>query len=162
MYKKNGNRVKIEDSEFDDWKVHIRRKEEDIEWYGQITAPMPLAAIHELFDKALARQRSPLLSELNPNKNLVYVSREFFRSEPYCNTPDNVTKGVLGFFSVVLSYAKNARRLPIDASTKGLTNIMPRTDWHTLHKLIEKGYRGELYDNVKILACYKNGEDKVE
>ena len=122
---------------------------------------MPLAAIHELFYKALTRQRSPLLSPISPDK-LVYVSEDFFRSKSNCNIPDDVSKDSLGFFSVVLSYAKLARKLPIDTSTKTWIHIMPRTDFHTLHKLVEGSYNGELYDIVKILACYKNQGNQVE
>ena len=126
---------------------------------------MPLAAIHNLIYRAKTGDPSPLISPYDAQRGLVYVSRDFFRSSPGGNAPDSVTDDVLGFCSLVLSYAKNARELTPGTSIKALTNIMPRTDFLTIFRsLLRMELRGRLYDTIKVLACYKNkkGETTAE
>ena len=77
-------------------------------WAPQVTAPLPLESINDLFSKALAGTRSTLLPYFNANRNIVYVTKDFFQSSPNGISPEKVTDDVLGFFSLILSYAKSA------------------------------------------------------
>jgi quinol-cytochrome oxidoreductase complex cytochrome b subunit len=76
---------------------------------------------------------------------------------------------VLGFFSLVISYAKAAapnQQPPVyeNKSPKFKTSIMPRTEFVTLYAQVKATLpgTGSLYDLVKILECYRNIEDEVE
>ncbi len=99
---------------------------------------------------------------------MVWVKSEFFQSKPNGIASSTIKSDGLGFFSLVLSYAKSADQVRKGSSPKLLTSIMPRTDFGTMLKLIlpqvKSGLTGgptSLYDLVKILACYKNEEDEV-
>ena len=134
-----------------------------IEWLYQITAPMPLEAIGDLMAEARLPYGKPpvnLLASSNRNAgSLVYVSADFFQSAPN-GAPTNPPADVLGFFSLVLSYAKSADG-SVNRSPKFLTSIMPRTSFITMFNLIKSGLGDglksgpdALYEIVKVLACY--------
>ncbi|KAL9094050.1 MAG: hypothetical protein Q9165_003720 [Trypethelium subeluteriae] len=139
-----------------------------LKWLLQITAPMPLEVISDLFEESITK--NPPSSKLLPETNYlakrykVYVSPEFFQSNPNGIGTSNVGKDVLGFFSLVMSYAKSADEVLHGESAKTLTSIMPRTDFTSIFKMISEKVKGDLslYDMVKILACYRNYEDEVE
>lgn len=80
---------------------------DQIKWAPQVTAPLPLEAIGDLFAKVVADTRSELLPS-NPSPKMVWVNKDFFQSNPNTISADSVKGDVLGFFSLVLSYAKNA------------------------------------------------------
>ena len=134
-----------------------------ITWQYQITAPMPLEAIGDLMAAARASYTEPPVNLLASTKRyagyLVYVSADFFQSAPN-GAPTNPPADVLGFFSLVLSYAKSADG-SVNRSPKFLTSIMPRTSFITMFNLIKSGLGDglksgpdALYEIVKVLACY--------
>lgn len=94
---------------------------------------------------------------------MIWVQSDFFQSSPGGIKANGVTDDALGFFSLVLSYAKAAENLQPDDSPKTLTTIMPRTNFVTMFKMVVNGLsgyeKGTLYDIVKVLACYKYDED---
>lgn len=138
-------------------------------WAAQVTAPLPLEAIGDLFAAALARPvNSPLLPIVRPGKNKVFVSPKFFQSNPNGISSEGVTSDVLGFFSLVVSYAKAAPNQETpryeEGSPKSANSIMPRTEFVTLYAQVKAMLpgTGTLYDLVKVLACYRNLDDDVE
>ena len=129
-------------------------------WVPQITAPMPLQAIYDLFGQRTAA--SVLLpSRRNANQNMVTVTKEFFQSSPSGMSSDDVEDDLLGFFSLVMTYTKAADQVD-ESGIKALMSIMPRTDFTTMFKLVKSKVKGDLYDIVKILACYKGSGSSVE
>ena len=134
-------------------------------WSVQVTAPLPLEAISDLFNPSA---NSPLLPSINPRKNKVSVTPKFFQSNPNGISSDSVKSDALGFFSLVVSYAKAApnQETPryVSQSPKTTTSIMPRTEFVTLYAQVKSAISGtgSLYELVKILACYKNDGDDVE
>ena len=139
-------------------------------WAMQVTAPLPFEAINDLFEKTLVPPvTSPLLAGFRPSENIVSVTQEFFQSTPNGISPNSVKADVLGFLSLIMSYAKSAKPTnPAVYSTKSPKNtisIMPRTDFVTLYAQVQSTLplgSGTLYGLVKVLACYKNYESDVE
>lgn len=142
----------------------------DLIWSVQATAPLPFEAINDLFVAALTPPvTSPLLPAVRPGKNVVSVTKKFFQSTPNGISSDSVKSDVLGFFSLVLSYAKGAADISsnpqyADASPKLMISIMPRTEFVTLYAQVKSTLpgKGTLYDLVKVLACYQNVADETE
>lgn len=68
-------------------------------WATQITAPMPLNAINELFSMGITKTSHPLLpATLNVRgRNFVYVTKDFFQSTPNGIAAAKVTDEFLGF-----------------------------------------------------------------
>jgi hypothetical protein len=143
----------------------------------QATAPMPLEAIQDLFGKATTRPQGKTYALLPgpQQKNLVYVTKDFFQasSPPGGLQGDSLKDDVLGFFSLVVSYAK-ANKCPEDedptecrSSIKDLTtSIMPRNDFTSMYKLLKTqnampSIQGSLWDLVATLSCYKNSGSNV-
>jgi hypothetical protein len=125
----------------------------------QVTAPMPLEGIHVLFRKAVSADRSsqllPQTSKLG--SGMVHVTTEFFQTSPGGITSGQVHDDVLAFFSLVMSYAKQAKQqFPVGESPKTKMSIMPRSDFVTLYNQVKYAIKSPLYDVVKILACYEN------
>jgi len=122
-----GNSFSIDTSPVGNWQVTLPASaagNAQIVWQPQVTVPMPLEAINALFAKAYTNpETSQLFGNVNPINNLVWVTRDFFQSGPGGITSATVSDDVLGFFSLILSYAK--------AATKQLTSIMPRTEFVT-------------------------------
>ncbi|KAK1139628.1 hypothetical protein N8T08_000565 [Aspergillus melleus] len=137
-----------------------------VEWQYQVTVPMPLGAINDVFRKAHLGEKSPLLSDFKPasKQRMIWVNENFFQANPEGNSLDNITPDTMGFLSLVVSYAKNAQsRSNPEISPKMLTTIMPRTDFASIYKDVKSTIKGDLYNLVSVLLCYKNGaNDKVE
>lgn len=160
------NSFDIDASECNPWKITQPEHGEntgEFNWAPQVTAPLPLEAISYLFERVANNQPHDLLEKLNPqgrrgarSQQMVSVTKEFFQSRPNGIRPDLVRHDVLGFFSLVLSYAKNARAMFEDESPKELTTIMPRTHFNAMFKLVRDRVPGKLYEVVKVLGCYKN------
>ncbi len=131
-------------------------------WLMQVTAPLPLEAIYNLFRKAIADEASPLLPEFSPASNVVLVTKDFFQANPNGISPDSVGDDVLGFFSLLISYAKRASRVIGGYSPKTIISIMPRTDWTILFNQVRQAVPGELYELVKVLACYKHSDGNTK
>ena len=139
---------------------------DQIKWATQVTAPLPLEAISDLFSKAVIKTASALLPTTLPEKNMVWVTTDFFQSNPNSISADSVKADVLGFFSLILSYAKSATTEDVDedVSPKTLTSIMPRTEFTTIFAQVKSRVPlnpNTLYELVKILACYKNNAGGV-
>ena len=80
---------------------------EEIGWSRQITAAMPLRAINELGRQQHRRQNRPLLDDTKiRSQNLICVRREYFQSQPEGINPEQISGDMLGFFALVISYAK--------------------------------------------------------
>ena len=142
-----------------------------LNWAVQVTAPLPFEAINDLFTTALANGKSALLPFIRPMYNIVSVTQDFFQASPNGISQDNVKADVLGFLSLIVSYAKKATELPTDHrlymtdSPKDTISIMPRTDFVTLYAQVQSTLllgSGTLYDLLKVLACYKNDAGQVE
>lgn len=130
-------------------------------WSVQATAPLPLEAINDLMMFAVD-ENSPQ-NALSGKRwgNCVWVNEDFFKSKPSGIT-SSVGQDVMGFLSLVLTYAKSTSQLSADNSVKSLSSIMPRTNFVTMYASIKSklgpklsGSSG-LYNLVKTLACYEN------
>lgn len=84
------------------------------------------------------------------------VTKDFFKTNPGGIAPESVKDDVLGFFSLVLSYAKGAEIFEEGDYPKEIMSIMPRTDFVTLYDQVKTAVPGQLYDIVKALACFQN------
>jgi len=148
----NPNSFDIDGSPCNPWKI---KEPEDsagsnnILWGPQVTAPMPLEAISDLFAKNAANQPDPLLEKLNDqgkrgkvSQRMISVTKVFFQSNPNGISSATVKDDVLGFFSLIISYAKAAKAQEEDQSPKMLTTIMPRTDFTTIFAQVSKMIRG--------------------
>jgi hypothetical protein len=134
-------------------------------WSPQITVPMPLEAISDLFERAVENMAvgSQLLRTITPGSNMVYVTSDFFQASPGGISADNVRKDVLGFFSLILSYTKLAyTNGAFNRSPKSFFSIMPRSNFITLYNQVKDVVKPPLYDIVKILACYQYNPLGVE
>jgi len=162
-------KLDVDQSKCNPWKIiqpEDNKKNADISWAPQVTAPLPLEAISDLFSKVAtgssSNDQAASLLPSNRDDRMVYVTKDFFQSKPNGISSDSVKADVLGFFSLVISYAKSARAEEEDKSPKDLTSIMPRTYFTTIFKQVKPAVPGTLYDIVKILACYKNNGKNVE
>lgn len=137
-----------------------------MEWAPQITTPMPLEAVYSLMKE---QQADPDLSHRNildgfpkEDETLVVVTQEYFQSNTNGIDRSKVTDDVLGFCSLVLSYAKAAIiKLGRDQSPKQFQTFMPRTEFNTIFKQVESKIPGDLFGLFNSLACYKTKDGKV-
>lgn len=68
-----------------------------------------------------------------------------------------VKDDVLGFCSLVLSYAKvDEFELGRVQSLKMMTTIMPRTEFNTIFQQVKSKIPGDLFNLFNSLACYEN------
>ena len=151
----------VQGSNCNPWKIILPEhggQADQIKWGPQVTAPLPLEGISDLFSKVIVDTPSDLLPTIRLLK-MVWVSKDFFQSNPNTISADSVKADVLGFFSLILSYAKNAGQQDEDKSPKELTSIMPRTEFTTIFAQVKPTVPlnpNTLYGLVKVLACYKN------
>lgn len=168
------NQWNIDGNACNPWKVSKPQSgggQGGIYWSVQATAPLPFEAINDLAAAALTIPvTSPLLPHYRPGQHVVSVTKQFFQSTPNGISSNSVKPDVLGFFSLLVSYAKGATDISsnpvyLDKSPKLTISIMPRTEFVTLYAQVKSTLPGTstLYDLVKILACYNNvGNNKVE
>lgn len=122
---------------------------------------MPLEALYSLM-KEQKENDDPLDPERNiingsGPKGLTLVTKDFFQSSPNGIDASKVTDDILGFCSLVLSYAKIANeRLQPDQSPKQFMTFMPRTEFNTLYEQVRAKVPGDLFSLFNILACYKD------
>ncbi|KAL8996351.1 MAG: hypothetical protein Q9169_004117 [Polycauliona sp. 2 TL-2023] len=159
-------RVDVEDSAYNPWRIKRPTTAGGAlttSWGMQNTAALPLEAIHDLFRKAVSGEASPLLRETRSGSGMQYVTRDFFRTNPNGISTDNVKDDMLGFLSIVMSYAKGAMNPPPGTSPKQIMSIMPRTDFtHLFEQIKNHSGEGSLYDLLKILACYRDRDGEIE
>lgn len=123
---------------------------------------MLLEAINNIIAKSVAGQDSPFLGRIKSDK-WVSVTKDFFQSKPGGLEPDAVTEDVLGFLSLLVSYAKVARAMDEDETLRHLLPIMPRTDFvGQLNQVSSKLQNVDIYQVVTILACYTNGAASID
>ncbi|KAL2011193.1 hypothetical protein VTN00DRAFT_3911 [Thermoascus crustaceus] len=113
---------------------------------------------------AAAEEVAADLASWNPYENAPNGRGEVNIDGSNCNPC--VKDDALGFFLLVLSYAKSAEQVQPDTSPKMRTSIMPRTNFAKMFELIKPGIPHGLndkflYDIVKILACYRNEGENV-
>ncbi|KAF3761199.1 hypothetical protein M406DRAFT_73634 [Cryphonectria parasitica EP155] len=171
----DADNIKIGDGVCDPWKIQGASKNwkaEDVTWDAQVTAPMPLEGVYSLMQE---QQQDPQEHNIldgyetirtgahhSPGGvNLVVVTKDFFQTSPNGIAADKVTDDVLGFCSLVLSYAKgvgNDYLLRPGESVKLMTTFMPRTEFNTIFKQVKSKISGDLYDLFNILACYQSAK----
>jgi hypothetical protein len=126
----------------------------------QLTVALPLTAIYRIL-------RAAEYGEPNPHffdhwerfgQERVIVMPDFFQSRPLGIGPEAVGEDLLGFLSILLSWAKGAMNQDEGALFKGLSWIMPRTDFVGLYEQVVGWLPPDvdLFELVKILACYRN------
>ncbi|ROW13591.1 hypothetical protein VPNG_04610 [Cytospora leucostoma] len=163
--------IKVGTGTCNPWKLPGVRSDlqaEKVQWDAQVTVPMPLEALYSLMrDQVQEKNNGNILSNVETRtngkkaggtQNLVLVTKGFFKSKPNGIEEDKVTDDVLGFCSLVLSYAKNAGHLQPDESPKKITSFMPRTEFGTIFKQVQSKIPGDLFDLFNTLACYKRSK----
>jgi len=89
---------------------------------------------------------------------LIVVTKEWFQSNTNGIDRSKVTDDVLGFCSLVLTYAKAATiRM---GSPKRFLTFMPRTEFNTVYQQVKSKIPGDLFTLFNNLACYKMDENK--
>ena len=119
----------------------------------------PLEAVYSLMKEQRAQpDREPernILDGMSRGDNLVLVTQEYFQSNTNGIDGSKVTDDVLGFYSLVLSYAKAAsQKLQPDQSPKLFLTFMPRTEINTIYKQVKSKITGDLFNLFNSLACY--------
>ena len=104
------------------------------------------------------------LDGYNDVYNLVVVKQEYFQSNKNGIDQSKVTDDVLGFCSLVLSYAKAASdKLSPNESPKLRVVFMPRTEFKTIYGQVKSKLPGDLFSLFNSLACYQtNANGNVE
>lgn len=123
-----------------DWEVRsITGKASNMAWSKQATGTMPLEAIHYLIKSAVTKEHNLLLG--SKTDNFVYVTKEVFQANPLGINEADVKEDVMGFFSLVLTYAKSAHKIQQVGAIKALSSIMPRTNLLMMYKLVQSGLK---------------------
>ena len=88
------------------------------------------------------------------------VTKDYFKSKPNYIDETKLTDDVLGFLTLVLSYAKAAKikDLKPDQSPKQLLSFMPRTELNTIYGQVKSKIPGDLFTLHDTLACYTTSE----
>jgi len=127
----------------------------------QVTAAMPLEGIQALFVKAKSGRKDTLLSSVGGKlSNMHQVRKEDF-SRLALIKPSDINDEFLGFFSMVVSYAKAGPKQAATDGPKMALPLMPRTDHLAIYTKFIRGKLGDqlkcdsLYQIVKLLAAYK-------
>lgn len=170
------NNIQVADSVCKPWKITDTKVEpKDMEWDPQVTAPMPLEALYTLmkdqqaYTADLGRKRTNIINGVataripvrGRTNHLVVVTKNYFKESPNGMDPDNLDKDVLGFLSLVLSYAKAAHDLEKGESPKLLITYMPRTDFNTIFAQVKARVPGDLFKLIEHLACYKTDKGRT-
>ena len=140
----------------------MRQKPEDLPWQPQITTPMPLEALYSLMKEQLANPTDHnILDGVCPRGPfLTVVTKDYFQSNTNGIDASKLTDDVLGFCSLVLSYAKAAsENLRPDQSPKLFLTFMPRTEFNTIFSQVKSKIPGDLFELFNNLACYKTDQN---
>ncbi|KAI3327059.1 hypothetical protein HD806DRAFT_531649 [Xylariaceae sp. AK1471] len=172
------NNIDVANSNCNPWSIggpSKGTKPEDLPWDMQVTAPMPLEALYSLMKEQLADINPPERNVLDGYEtrragksganNLVVVTQDYFQSNENGIDKSKVSDDVLGFCSLVLSYAKGAEYpLKEGQSPKQLLTFMPRTEFNTIFQQVKSKIPGDLFALFNSLACYKTegGQTKVD
>ncbi|KAF2795961.1 hypothetical protein K505DRAFT_359715 [Melanomma pulvis-pyrius CBS 109.77] len=144
------NSFEIDQNECNNWKVVlpvISGVATAVSFSPQATAPMPFESHSRTVSKSYNER-----------------TFDFFQASPSPGglALDSLKDDTLGFFSLVMSYAKVDKKAPnMDGSVKEATSIMPRNDFSLIYKLLKDSgampsIQGSLWDLINTLSCYKN------
>ena len=140
------------------------------EWTGantvffgaQITTSMPLDAVYKLMKDAKAGKSSEVYASglSKKNSNIHIVQKQDFADAKLTDIKENdITDDFLGFFTLLVSYAKSTKDMKPSEGPKHSLSVMPRTDFAAMYAMfkakIEPQYQGgcwDLYSIVKALA----------
>lgn len=133
----------------------------------QVTAAMPLEGIQALFVKAKLGKKDTLLGI--PSRKLTNMHQ--VRKEDFAQLdaikPSDINDEFLGFFSMVVSYAKKGPGEDAKDSPKNALVLMPRTDHAAIYKRFIRGKLAEqlkcnsLFEIVTQLASFRgDGSDE--
>jgi hypothetical protein len=128
---------------------------------------MPFEALYSLMKENVQNPQSGRNiingeTTVTTGQNIQLVTKDYFRSHslPLIDA-DKVTDDVLGFCTLVLSYAKAANKpQEEDVSPKHWIPFMPRTEFTTLYAQVRSKIPGALFDVFNILACYKTDQEE--
>ncbi|KAJ4385964.1 hypothetical protein N0V93_008855 [Gnomoniopsis smithogilvyi] len=169
------SKIKVGAGKCDPWAIDGatkgKTKAASVNWMAQVTAPMPLEGLYSLMleqAKDLDIAERNILSGAETKRtgksgsaNLVLATKSYFQSKPQGIEQTKVTNDMLGFVSLVLSYAKGAQYLlQSDESPKLMTTFMPRTEFNTIFKQVKSKFSGDLFKLFEVLACYKSKVSK--
>ncbi|KAI0480399.1 hypothetical protein GGR56DRAFT_626001 [Xylariaceae sp. FL0804] len=184
---KQRNNINVDGSKCNPWKIsspYIKTQSADnIDWIPQVTAPMPLDGLYKLmkeqqqFKRFKDHRDDVNLRPTSPKNvldgepvgdtfgyNLIVVTQDWFQSSPNGLSRKDMTDDVLGFCSLVLSYAKAAKahgRLGDNQSPKNILTYMPRTNFNEIFKTqVSSKLTGDLFTIFNTLACYKEVRTK--
>ena len=163
---KDGTRLNIKGFEsYGPWAV----KQPDV-WWGaksllfgkQITTSMPLAAVYKMMKDVKSGKGSKLYSSISNKKKAnihIVEERDFADAELHKIRSSDITDDMLGFFSLLVSYAKATKDMKASEGPKHSLSIMPRTDFVTMYKMFDaklkaqyEGGCSSLFDIVQKLA----------
>lgn len=124
---------------------------------------MPLEALYSLMKEQLADPDDKNVLDglsFQPQDYLIVVTQKYFQSNTNGIDASQVTDDVLGFCSLVLSYAKAARTgVNVDQSPKLFITFMPRTEFNTVYEQVKSKFKGDLFTLFNSLACYTTDDD---
>ena len=123
---------------------------------------MPLEALYSLMKEQLAdpSNRNIIDGICLRGDFLVVVTQKYFQSNTNGIDGSKVTDDVLGFCSLILSYAKIASNaLQPDQSPKQFLTFMPRTEFNTIYQQVKSKIQGDLFTLFNSLACYKTNRN---
>ena len=119
---------------------------------------MPLEALYSLMKEQVSTSTNLNILDGATNsikKYLIVVTQSYFQSNTNGIDKTKVTDDVLGFCSLVLSYAKAASdALRADGSPKLRLTFMPRTEFNTIFQQVKSKIPGDLFTLFNSLACY--------
>jgi hypothetical protein len=130
-------------------------------WAPQVTAPMPLEALYSLMQENLketetGRNIHDGETSHSTGQNIQLVTQDYFQSSSLGIPASSVSDDMLGFCTLVLSYAKAANREQTpDVSPKHWLTFMPRTEFNTIYAQVSLKFMSPLFDMFNTLACYK-------
>lgn len=137
---------------------------------------MPLEALYSLMIENVQKGtnedgRNILngIANLGNGQDIQLVTKEYFYGLWHKIHLEEVNDAVLGFCTLVLSYAKAADkpqketdRNSREKSPKSWTPFMPRTEFVTIYGTVKSFFsvHNQLFDIFNTLACYKTVVDK--
>ena len=130
-------------------------------WAPQVTAPMPLEALYFLMRENVQQQqidRNILNGGTSfvTGQNIQLVTQAYFQSATLNMNHKTVTDDMLGFCTLVLSYAKIAGlKQSRNVSPKHKIPFMPRTEFNKIYAQVSSKFTIPLFQILNILACYK-------
>ena len=130
-------------------------KSDDFAWEPQVTVPMPLEALYSLMTEQKREAVTKNVLTGTPGsifkEPLALVTKNYFLAKPNGIDSANLSEDVLGFASLVLSYAKlaydsrGAHYLHPGSSPKLMTTFMPRTDFNTMFGMVKDKMPNDLF-----------------